>query len=59
MKQILYHLRTYWTQHSSAVGGSLFGLINGVGLAQSIAAGVSIYIITNALGMLWKKITNR
>ena len=56
---LIEHLKENWINHMAAGSGTLFSLLNGAAILQSIIVGVAIYVITHALAagskLLWSK----
>lgn len=50
------HLNQFWSNHLAAGTGTIFSLVMGNSLLRSIISGVAIYLITNLLRVLYKKI---
>lgn len=53
------HIKTNWINHVAAASGSIFSLLNGAAILQSIIVGVSIYVITHFLNKIFTPVTNK
>ena len=56
---ILEHIEKHWTSHLAAGSGTVFSLLNGSAMLQSIIVGVCIYIITHLLHAVFNKLRGK
>lgn len=54
---ILEYLEKNWINHMSAGSGTLFSLLSGVSIIQSVIVGVIVYLVTHALSYVGKKVS--
>lgn len=54
---MLNHLEQYWTNHLAAASGTaycFFGQMSLQGFIQSVFVGITIFIISSGLKLIWK-----
>lgn len=50
------HISNHWEHYLSATGASFFSVINGQAYLQSMAVGVSLFVITTIIKTIFAKI---
>ena len=56
---LITHLKENWINHMAAGSGTLFSLLNGAAILQSIIVGVLIYMVTHIISALVKTLLKK